>query len=420
MNGTMSEQTLPNKHKNNYFHSIESVNFYACGVIIILGLLGNVVTIYLVKSRPSASRTKRSFSIYQRRFNLSSISSSDMYMISLAFSDSLFLLAHFVEDIVPSMDKNIQWLQFINKSNLVCKLVLFVRNAARLSSSYLIVLFAYERFSCISAPLKRLKFHNRKYLIVTIFVASCLLTSYTFLLNGLRSTENHESSVVLYECDVLSQFKFVYKYTIMVYTTLGIIIPIVLVCIFNLYIARVLFKRKNRMIKNFGHTGLSNCSSSIQIKTDTVQDYDPVGASSKSHCLKVNSVELGPKRTAPSYFDLRKNNLYQFSGIAQRLKDSGRATVILVFLSVFFVLLNFPYIVSWCFFFIPYQSGLLKDQDQILFRYAFVMLAEIFHMTNYSVNFALCCMASKKFRLKFKERFFRLKFFEIKFYCYNK
>lgn len=430
-----------------HFALIESINFYSCSVIIILGLLGNIVTIYLVKSKPKASKSGRSFSIYQRRFNISSISSSDMYMISLAFSDSLFLLAHFIEDIVPAMDKNNSWFQFINKFNLVCKLILFVRNAARLCSSYLIVLFAYERFSCISAPLKHLKFHNRKSLIVVIFVISYLLTSYTFFINGLRSTENHEHSTSLYECDVLVQFKFVYKYAIIVYTSIGIIIPIVLVSIFNLYIARVLFKRKNRLIKTFTDKAMSNCNSTStqNCKTDTIQDYDLNWVSTKSYVFKLNSFESKTKpninhamhcysknrallktKSQSKPIDpivnkqfLSKNNLYQFTGISQRLKGSGRATVILLFISAFFVLLNFPYIISWSFFFIPYQSGLLKSQDQVLFRYSFVLIAEIFHIANYSVNLVLCCMASKKFRLKLKDQILKLKFFKFKFYFKN-
>lgn len=106
----------------------------------------------------------------------------------------------------------------------------------------------------------------------------------------------------------------------------------------------------------------------------------------------------------------------QFSaGLAQKLKDSGRATIILVLISAFFVILNIPYIVVWANFFIPYKQEWLETTEAIYFRYAWVMLFEIFHMTNFCINLFLYCLASKLFRNELFARFSILKSCRISF-----
>ncbi|CAF0903948.1 unnamed protein product [Brachionus calyciflorus] len=436
--------------EKNFFLISESINFYACFPITIFGLIGNIITIYLLNSKPKTSKHTRRQSFFKLQINSTSLTTSDLYMLSLAISDSLFLLAHLIEDLIPSINKQKFYLQFINRSNVLCKIVLFVRNSARFSSSYLVVLFAYERFSCINSPLKRLKFHNRKFTHLTIFSVfffSNFLMSYTILINGLREVENHEKIdhlTNMYECDVLIDYKFIYQYTIFIYTTLGIVLPMVIVSYLNIYIARVLLTRKNKILRSFTRCSSLNNQSSTNLERLSIRGEFKEASIVKIN--KLNSFEINKSESkkvnlwfknknmkkSNSLFGLNTSNsgkkileqnssdsryvkkraltaIYQFNGIKQKLKDSGRATIILVLLSVFFVALNFPYILSWCFFYIPYQSGMLKNENTVYLRYSFVLLAEILHLMNYSINLILCFMASKKFRDQFKNQFFYIK-----------
>lgn len=110
---------------------------------------------------------------------------------------------------------------------------------------------------------------------------------------------------------------------------------------------------------------------------------------------------------------LSKNAQGQLVSIRQKLKESGRANVILILISVFFVGLNVPYIITWCSFYIPYKRDQFnQDQNALYFRYSFVHLAEILHMTNFAINLFLYCLASKAFRNRFRSMIFVLNIFK--------
>lgn len=97
------------------------------------------------------------------------------------------------------------------------------------------------------------------------------------------------------------------------------------------------------------------------------------------------------------------------AGLAQKLKDSGRATLILILISACFVLLNLPYVITWASFYMPFKKDKLGNGVAIYQRYAWVTLGEIFHLANFSINLFLYCLASKMFR---KALISRLSFFK--------
>ena len=103
------------------------------------------------------------------------------------------------------------------------------------------------------------------------------------------------------------------------------------------------------------------------------------------------------------------------ASLTQKLKDTGRATIILILISVFFVLFNMPYIIVWACFFIPYKQGWLESRVAIYYRYAWVQLVEIFHIANFCVNLFLYCLGSKLFRNELAARFGILKTFKFSF-----
>lgn len=99
------------------FSFSEWLNFHLCFVLILIGLAGNLITIYLLKTKSKYDLRKSNLANNQnnksrprsRTPKFSTTSSSQMYMLALALSDSLFLLSHFVEDIIPSINKKMNF-----------------------------------------------------------------------------------------------------------------------------------------------------------------------------------------------------------------------------------------------------------------------------------------------------------------------
>lgn len=118
-----------NKSKDSsilFFKKTEDANFYSCFFITIFGFVSNLMTIImLIKTK------KQKFKNAQ-----TGLTSAQYYMLAIAVSDALFLVAHFVEDIVPSISP-LKTFQFINDYQFVCKFIIHLRNSTRLISSYL-------------------------------------------------------------------------------------------------------------------------------------------------------------------------------------------------------------------------------------------------------------------------------------------
>lgn len=429
----------------------ETVNFYSCFFLIIIGLIGNITAIILLKSYSSSKNHLNTF------YKSTIISTSQLYILALAFSDSIFLLSHFIEDILPAIDRQNTYLQFVNKWSLLCKFIIYTRNSARLFSSYIVVLFAFERFIVINFPLRRLKYQSKKFtqkLIVILFAICFIVTIYSFFINGLRKIEKHEKSLNTiislkyeeWECDVLVEYKNVYNYFIISYTSFGIIIPIFFVLFFNLSIARILFIRKNSFLRNFSESStrsslLTNqkkqCSNGeseafklkeskvrsfceqiqespnepIQKKPSFVEFYERshLNVPRRFYSFRSSSFKqnLSFQKSSNSTFELDKQS--RFKLMSKKFQESGRATLILILLSIFFVALNFPYILAWCNFYIPFERKLLKNDDDIYIRFSFVLLSEILHVSNFSINIFLYCVASKRFREQLKMKLWPFK-----------
>lgn len=185
----MEEHNLTNpitQSKGYNFYIISSdINLYSAVCIILIGLVANLLTIFLLKSKPSSTSSSTGKKQNHGGVRLSyrnrpgvqfnhTFSSSELYMLALAISDTLFLASHMFEDVLPSFP-SLKPVHIVNRSNLMCKLVLYIRNSARVSSAYLVVFFAYERFTVIKSPLNRLKFHNKRFtkvVEITFFIIS--------------------------------------------------------------------------------------------------------------------------------------------------------------------------------------------------------------------------------------------------------
>ena len=109
-----------------FFVKTKEINFYSCLFITIFGFVCNSITIVLLLK----ARNKSYKNVHIE------LTSAQYYMLAIAISDTLFLLSHFIEDIIPSISTH-EAFQFINNYQIVCKLTLYLRNSTRIISSYL-------------------------------------------------------------------------------------------------------------------------------------------------------------------------------------------------------------------------------------------------------------------------------------------
>jgi hypothetical protein len=165
------------------------LNVYACTLIIIIGIVGNGLGVFVFA---------------QRRFRNHS---SSIYLLFLYLSDGLFLLVHLFEDTLrtaldlyspepsaaaaakdphcsPSIlfsstssaysnstsrestrsvsETLLRMLNFTDQLNVACRSVNFLRYFLRFLSAYLIVAFTAQRTMVLRRPLHRIKFESNR------------------------------------------------------------------------------------------------------------------------------------------------------------------------------------------------------------------------------------------------------------------
>ena len=67
-------------------------------------------------------------------------------------------------------------------------------------------------------------------------------------------------------------------------------------------------------------------------------------------------------------------------------------------MSFSFVLLNFPYLVTWVAFFCQFALNGLIDPDVRNEMFAAIQIAEIFYISSYGIKFFMFCTAGSMFR----------------------
>lgn len=126
-----------------FYEYTKKLNDVFCFIIVNFGILGNILTIILLTvkfSYPILSKNFLKSLTLQKCF-----SSFEIYILSLSLSDLILLASHLFEDTLPGLSSTNSLFQLVNNNVFFCKIILFVRNASRISSSYLVVLFAWER-----------------------------------------------------------------------------------------------------------------------------------------------------------------------------------------------------------------------------------------------------------------------------------
>nr|QVK45781.1 G protein-coupled receptor [Proales similis] len=380
-------------HSMELLSRTKLINVYATTAIISIGLLGNALALFV---------------FIQKRFR---IHSSSIYLLCLALSDGLFLLMHFFEDTTRSYidafsngayanlrdechylveadlaKKNMnEWVRatlrtisIIDQSNMFCRTVNYFRYLLRFVSAYIIVTFTIQRAIAIKWPFSQAKLESNKLawtIILILTLSGCIFTAWVPFLFRLRPTP--AGSVILDEyCDVERQFSSIYFHATIVYVVITMLLPIILIFIFNLLIIVHIWKA-SRARQNLSATSEQNDHADALLKT---------------------TLSLKSKRTANQSLVKRSAPVCSASVRKKSTNESYKITRMLLFLSFSYAFLNLPYVVSWCVFFYLSAFGndlSVKDSFNL---FSVLNICEIFYILNYGIHFFVYCASGKKFR----------------------
>ncbi len=301
------------------------INTIFCSLIVLIGIIGNLLTccVFNYKSNKNNSKKPKGRINLSRLSSKTSIKSSKSYILALAFSDLLFLISHLIEDILPNIanifkiDSRI--LRITDNNEFLCRTTLYFRNATRISSSYLVVLFALERLMICSYPSKRLKFHYQNFnrnITILVFFLSFLLTCYTPIVSGLRDIENYEESETIKKysttCDTKKEFLEAYFPLTLTYVLVQIIIPSIAICYLNFNLIKVLMTRKSFVVRSHFKS----------IKSPTGSSHDSTIANENNQLKRQNSVKNDAHFNSIASSSSRSDSIVQVA-IMSSEKDSS-------------------------------------------------------------------------------------------------
>jgi hypothetical protein len=308
--------------------------------------------------------------------------SSRTYLIALTASDGIFLLTHFIEttckEIVEHWKLNFP-INITDQKQTMCKSFVLLRSTCRAASPWIIVAFTLERFlvvnfphhsSIISKPLLAKRF------IAIILFMSVLVSLYTPILSGVvlqpnslfkKYTKKHgiqtspsqwspfqQSKFFKKKCDILEEYQSVYLYLTVFYTTMVIILPMIIISVLNaLLIARIY------------------------------------------HSDKWTSAKLELHEQEMSYKELRDKKVQI---------ENLKITWTLIIISLTFIFLTLPHMTMY---FLGH-SDILKTKNSSKTRANIIFflhkLTELFYIFNHSINFFLYIVTRNSFRRVLKEK----------------
>lgn len=375
------------------------VNIFTLLSVITLGLIGHYLTI-LVYSK--------------KKFRTNS---GHIYLLCLAVFDSLFLIIHFFEDTIRTIQNvylkestlisnnqtnRILLKKFMNVINLTdkfdfpCILVNYLRYSIRFASAYIIVIFTIQRLLILKSPLSD-RFKSKKSAWKTILIISIIsLTANLWVPFMFKIKAYHDEMY----CDVDNKWKNEYFRIAIVYIILIMLIPILLIIICNSFIISLTKKADLERKKLQELQELQE----IPKKKNSTTNFNL-----KSSLLTINKTDSNNQLNIMSRYSFR-NRLSSFnlnsrqlsSQKRNRINNSTKITKMLVLVSFSYAFLNLPYLIIWSMFFI--QSA-LKHNNETARTYLFSMLqiSEIFYILNYGVYFYINYASSSMFRDQIKQ-----------------
>lgn len=364
-----------NENFDNLFYYTRQININSTILITLIGLIGHSLTLFVY---------------IQPKFR---INSSNIFMICLALNDSIYLIVHLFEDTIRTIidlhpddvSEFILFLNFVDRHNLACYCINYLRNVLRFISAYIIVAFTLQRLYIVYKPLSdRFKSKSSAWLTFFLIVfASLVFNAWTLFIFEIKKTGLNRY------CDIKREFSRVYLILNITYMLVVMIIPITMIFISNILI----IVKSNR---DDCKRGTLMQSKALEETSNMITTRYSINRNSNLFINKINSNQTN------------LNSLNSRNEL-NKLSYSKRLTKLLLIVSFTYSLFNLPYAVSWSLFFsfLKLNETNLEENSGL---FSVVQLCEVPTVINHGINFFLYCLSGSLFRSQLKCLFKRALF----------
>ena len=325
---------------------MDLLHVYLTPVVALLGIVGNVLSILIFMLTYLNRQT------------------SSVYLAFLAFVDSIFLFCQFIG-----------WFGYLGvhlfHRPVWCQVVVYFTYVSAFLSVWTVASFTVERYIVVFHPLQRHVYctRRRSFLVISSITASALLY-YSFSLVTSKVTLNEKYGMSF--CGVLPKYYQVVRILSSVDTVVTLIIPSVIIILFNTAIAC-----KVRMFAKRYSMDSEASSSDIESDPDNTGHKE----STRRRTVESHQLHMIPRSHRSSL----------------RMRAQMRTTKALLAISSIFILLNLPSHAFRVYVFIRshISSEPIRMSDNALQIQAFAQF--LYHM-NFAANFLLYSAWSANFR----------------------
>jgi hypothetical protein len=353
---------------NSYLFLEQSrkINLILTTIVILFGLVGNSLIIFIFG---------------QKRFRKNSF---NIYLLCLAINDNLFLIVQFFEDtlknythIYTDNTNFLHSLNLIDRFQLACSLIEYLRYVLRFISAYIIVSFTIQRYMIVKSPLMSKKFESKMSAcktVISVVVASFLCNSWVpFMFD--TGTHKH--------C-MLNEIKSIFYSTLRIlYVLLTMILPLITILVSN-YLIKLKSVEDDLKRTEISLVGMKMSQKISKIRRSTRYKHEVTRCEYKIrvHYLNINEY---------------------INRITSREENHQKINKCFLLISITYSLLNLPYLIFWCLFYykLKDQNNDNDDGENIIWEnylFACVKLTEIVYLLNYGINFFIYCFSGSIFR----------------------
>lgn len=361
-------QTNIEEDNLSYFilETSQRINLFLTMLVIVFGFIGNslIISVFI-----------------QKRFRSNS---SNVFLLCIAINDNCFLVIHFFEDTLKNIDllfdsqefRNFIWLvNIIDKYELLCRLIHYLRFVLRFISAYIIVTFTLQRLSIVSSPLNN-KIKTKQsawFTVLTISFFAFFLNLWVLFAFKIKSYGKN-----LQLCDPDSVLITEYVSLTVIYVMIVMIVPSLTIIVSNFIIMHQTSKAEKFKLINTRITRIT----STNLKSNQRNNLKSIRKRKSKFLLR------------PHYINLQQI----INKISNRDQSYRKLTRTLLMVSSSYAFLNIPYLVSLALFY--FNVNVHKNTTLVTANYmaSAVKLTEVFYLLNYGVNFFIYCASGSIFR----------------------
>ncbi len=310
------------------------------------------------------------------------------------------MIVHFIEDTIKTYNDLydeysnilIKIPNILDKSNLACWAINYIRHISRLISANILVVLTVQRLIVVIKPFS-VRLRTKKSAWNIVFAITCASICFCVWIPFLFKIQDNEQKSMY--CGIDKNMTKLYRIINIVYVFLIMIGPMIIICVSNsLLIFKTFRNNANRSkITN------KNKTSNINSNNNTSNTSNNNSSNTKQLvAVKYNKNKSQIKKVRPYYLTMQQ--VISKAKINSKI-NSKKITMMLVLITFSFVALNLPYLITWCLYFkFVYfnkfnNNTFLVNNNNLL---AMLKLSEIFFIINYSLKLYLYCAGGSNFR----------------------